>query len=58
MADLRHNLSTMDLIRDLPYAPILEKRYYEANDYIEKHYPVENWKECEFQSCPIASNPA
>ena len=36
LADLRHNLSTMDAIRDLPYASILEKRYREAIAYIER----------------------
>ena len=35
LADLRHNLSTMDAIRDLPYAYILEKRYREAIATIE-----------------------
>lgn len=36
LADLHHNLSTMDAIRNLPYAPILEKRYREAIAYIER----------------------
>ena len=38
LADLHHNLSTMNTIRDLPNAPVLEKRYHEAIEYIEQHY--------------------
>ncbi len=36
LADLHHNLSTMNTIRDLPYSPVLEKRYQEAIAYIEQ----------------------
>lgn len=39
LADLHHNLSTMDTIRDLPYASVLENRYKEAIAYIEQHTP-------------------
>ncbi len=40
LADLHHNLSTMDAIRDLSQSSALEKRYQEAIAYIEQHYPT------------------